>query len=327
MTGEARARAMADAALHYWGRAEGTPRLVKWRENIVFEAHLRSGAHVALRLHRPGYQSRRAIEAELDWTGRLHAAGLAVPAPVPALNGRPTVRVGDRVASVVAWIDGEPLGAAERPLAGDEAGQAAMMAGVGALVARLHEATDRLALPAGFPRPRWDGEGLLGDRPRWGRFWTNPALSPAEREDLLAARAAARAALDGMAREGADFGLIHADILRENILQTGAGLALIDFDDSGWGFRLYDLATAIVQSLEEPALPALAAAVVAGYRGVRPLPERDAARLSLFVALRAFASCGWIATRAPAEDPRQRFYADRAVRAAASVLSGRAIWD
>jgi len=324
--GEAKARAMAAAALHHWGPAAGPPRLVRRRENIVFEVRLRSGQHAALRLHRPGYQSRAGIEAELLWTERLAAAGLPVPPPVRALNGRLTVRVGDRLASLVGWIDGAPLGAAETPLAGSAAEQAATLAAVGALAARLHAATDALDLPPDFPRPRWDIAGLLGEAPRWGRFWDNPALTPEDRAAVLAAREAARAELEAMRGRGADFGLIHADVLRENVLRTPAGLALIDFDDSGWGFRLYDLGTAIVQSLEEPALPELAEAVIAGYRSIRPLSAGDAARLSLFVGLRAFASCGWIATRAPAGDPRQRFYAGRAVRAASAILAGRAIW-
>ena len=49
-----------------------------------------------------------------------------------------------------------------------------------------------------------------------------------------------------------DRGLIHADLLGENILDDGAGLRLIDFDDCGWGFRFYDLGTAMLQSLGRP---------------------------------------------------------------------------
>ena len=50
-------------------------------------------------------------------------------------------------------------------------------------------------------------------------------------------------------------------------------------------------------------------------RATRPL-----AQISLFVALRAVASCGWIVTRAAPDDPRQRFYASRAVRAAQRLM-------
>jgi hypothetical protein len=41
--------------------------------------------------------------------------------------------------------------------------------------------------------------------------------------------------------------------------------------------------------------------------------------------LRTFASAGWIATRAAANDPRQRFYAARALRMARLVLDGETL--
>jgi hypothetical protein len=57
-----------------------------------------------------------------------------------------------------------------------------------------------------------------------------------------------------------------------------------------------------------------------GYRAARRSDAPPLGDVTLFVALRAFASCGWIVTRAAPDDPRQRFYADRAVRAAGRLL-------
>lgn len=79
MTGQAQAEAMARAALAYWGGEVSAPKLINIRENIVFQVWLRDGMVAALRLHRPGYQSRAAIEAELIWTERLAEAGMRVP--------------------------------------------------------------------------------------------------------------------------------------------------------------------------------------------------------------------------------------------------------
>lgn len=126
--------------------------------------------------------------------------------------------------------------------------------------------------------------------------------------------------------EGADVGPIHADVLRENVLKDGDDLLLIDFDDSGFGFRMYDLATAVVQSLEEPNLPLLAAGLLEGYRGHRDLDQNAGRRLALFIGLRTFASAGWIITRASPDDSRQQFYAARAIRMAHHILDGTAPW-
>ncbi|WP_343080531.1 phosphotransferase enzyme family protein [Ostreiculturibacter nitratireducens] len=321
------ALALAREALEHWGGARDEPCFVKLRENLVFDVTLTDGTRAALRLHRPGYQSRAAIGAELDWTGRLAVAGLRVPRPVPTRSGSFTAEAGGRVASAVSWLEGTALGAAGEPLGGTASDQARTMRALGALLARLHSATDRLELPDGFPRPAWDEEGLLGEAPLWGRFWENPALSMTERGILAEARDKARNELEAFRIEGADFGLIHADVLRENVLSGPSGLSLIDFDDSGHGFRMYDLGTALVQNLEETALPQLAAALIAGYRAERPLPEHAARRLPLFTALRAFASAGWIVTRMPPGDPRQRFYAERALRMARIVLERGPDWD
>ncbi|MFM2357172.1 MAG: hypothetical protein RLZZ528_2908 [Pseudomonadota bacterium] len=317
---------MAETALAYWGGTDLPPVLIKARENVVFRATLRSGAEVALRLHRPGYQSRQAIEAELGWADRLAGQGLPVPRAVRTASGALTARAGDRVASAVGWLAGTPVGAAERRLDGTPEDQRRMMVQVGALLARLHDATDGLNLPPDWDRPRWDTEGFLGKHPLWGRFWENPALSPGERDVILDAAAVARGMLADCHAGGTDFGLIHGDVMRENLLARDAGLALIDFDDSGWGWRLYDLATAVFQSLEEPALPAIVAGLVEGYRSGRALSASDAARLPLFVMLRTFASTGWVTTRLAPDNPWQAHYAGRAVRLARHVLDGTSPW-
>ena len=124
------------------------------------------------------------------------------------------------------------------------------------------------------------------------------------------------------ADHGGDYGLIHADVLRENLLDDAGRLWLIDFDDCGFGFRLYDLATALSQSLDEPQLPGLAAALLDGYGESRRLPPQPGQWLTLFVLLRCLASCGWPITRSTADDPRMRPYATRALRLARLYLDG-----
>jgi Ser/Thr protein kinase RdoA (MazF antagonist) len=317
---------MANAALRAWGGWQVPPLLIKDRENIVYDVRLSDGARAALRLHRPGYQSGAAIEAELTWMQRLAQAGLPVPLPLRTVSGALTAQAGGRLASMVSWMTGAPLGAAETPLDGTSGDQAALMHRLGRLIARLHNLTDSMDLPRDLDRPRWDADGFLGPTPLWGPFWANPAFTPDELDDVQRARGLARQRLATLASGGTDFGLIHADCLRENVLAEGGVLKLIDFDDAGWGFRAYDLATAVVQSLEEPHLAALVEGLIAGYRTERSLSPPAQGDLVLFVMLRTFASAGWIVTRAAADDPRQRFYAARAARLARHVLGGTAPW-
>ncbi len=314
---------LAARAIREWGGARHPLRLASARENAVFEAVLNDGRHVALRLHREGYQGMASIRSELTLLQLLDAQGLRCPAPVPTLSGALVATVGGRVATAVRWLYGQQIGTAGRPLEGTPEQQEGLFRGLGRTLARFHAATDTLSLPQDFVRPFWDEDGLLGDSPLWGRFWENPALGADERGLLLDARQSALDVLAGMRRDGADFGLIHADALRENVLLDGAGLTLIDYDDCGFGFRAHDLGVALSQNDVEPHADRLEAALLQGYREERELPEHAARLVPMFTMLRALASCGWIVGRADARDERLRHYAGRAVAWARAWL-GRA---
>ena len=88
--------------------------------------------------------------------------------------------------------------------------------------------------------------------------------------------------------------MIHADLVRENVLLDGTTLHIIDFDDGGFGFRLFDVATSLPKNRRDPTYPDLRAGLVNGYQNVRPL---DMVPLELFMALRAVTYVGWIAPR------------------------------
>lgn len=316
------ALALAREAQIAWG-AQGEPRPITLRENAVFEIGLPEVGRAALRLHRRGYQTEDAIRSELWWMAAVADGGVEVPRPLYTNDGALLHHLGDgRIASALAWVEGEPVGAALLPLAGTAAEQMRLHASIGRAVAELHVATDRLRLPAWFQRPHWDVDGLLGQSPFWGRFWEHPAAGHRERALLAVARDEAERRLLDFAAGGADRGLIHADVLRENVLVQPHRVALIDFDDSGFGFRLYDLGTALSQNLAEPHLPQIATGLIEGYSTLRPLSDADRDILPWFCALRCFTSVGWTMPRLAEDDTRHRIYLDRAVRAAGILLDG-----
>lgn len=301
----------ANRLVQSWGMVATPLRLISNRENAVFEARLTNGRHGALRLHRPGYQTDESIAAELTWTNALAANGFPCPRPIADEVGQFLQSDGPMRASFVEWIDAPAIGGFGDPLTGSAQDHAQTYARLGALIGQLHHTTDDCALPA-MKRPSWEAEALLGNAPFWGRFWENPALSDAERGFLLDVRQTAMGILRNMNQP--DIGLIHADILQENVLATGDAMWIIDFDDCGYGYRLYDLGTALVQHALDPIYDDLRAALIDGYA------MSDHATLEqlvpLFVMLRGLASCGWVMPRVPKNDPRQRLYADRAVRIA-----------
>ena len=294
-----------EAAAHWDGRIL---RLLRDRENHVFEMETPQG-RAALRLHRAGYQSAAAIRSELWWCAELAKAGLPVPAALPARDGALLVPLSDgRHASVIAWMEGEALGEAARPFTRPLPEVLDLYQSLGGLLARVHKVTDGLTLPPDFTRPRWDLEGLVGDQPLWGRFWEHPAASPDQRAMLIRARDALRERLAG------EFGLIHADLLRENILVNGRSVSLIDFDDSGFGFRLHDLGTALLQTVEHPEHPQLRDALMAGYG------TTDTDMVEAFTLARTLASVGWVMPRLEPGDPINQSHLHRAIFCAKRVL-------
>jgi Ser/Thr protein kinase RdoA (MazF antagonist) len=217
--------------------------------------------------------------------------GIDVPAPVASTSGQ-FLHVVDGVhVDVLNWLPGAPLGSTFEALkAADRTG---LFRRIGCQMARLHRISDAWVRPEGFNRCVWDRGGLLGEAPLWGRFWENPTLGVEDRALFTRVRETANYALAG--RETAlDYGLIHADLVRENIIIDGDRLQFIDFDDGGFGFRLFDLATALIKNLGERDYPALRDALISGYREVRAI---DIEALELFVLLRSATYVGWIIER------------------------------
>lgn len=302
--------ARARAALRRWNVPDQAPQLIKYRENAVFRVALADGGAAALRLHRPGYHGPAALASELLWMADLRRRGISVPEPIATPEGELLVPLGTgggetQHADLIGWVDGAPLGESGVPLARPRAELAALFGAIGRELARLHDAAGRFDRPDGFSRPSWDAAGLLGDRPFWGRFWDCPGLDPADRmflEELRARLAEQLAAIEG----DLDRGLIHADLVRENVLVDGMRVTFIDFDDCGFGFRLFDLATALLRNRSEPDYPLIRQSLLDGYASIRPAMEREFAHLPLFLLLRSLTYIGWAGARPDLPDSAAR---------------------
>lgn len=290
---------LAQTAATLWGLGHARLQFVAGRENQVYRVTDDTGDH-ALRLKRPGYRTRIELESELMWMAALDRAGILVPRPVPSLGGRLLEQVDGHLVDLLTWLPGQTLGTAlhESPPTAAEA----LFHDLGRQMALFHIASDAWVKPAGFSRVRWDGEGLLGESPVWGRFWEHPLLSAADKTLFEDFRAAALRDLLRL-QDQLDFGLIHADLVRENVLLLGDRIGMLDFDDGGWGFRAFDLATTLLKFMDSPNHPVLREALLQGYLGVRAM---DVGALDLFLALRAVTYVGWVVPRLGEEGARER---------------------
>lgn len=279
-----------EQALALWGMAGAGHRLFAARENVVHQVQ-HAGQTYALRLHRAGYRTDAELVSELEMMEAARQGGLHVPAPVASSSGDFLHVVDGLQIDLLSWLEGTTVGKSGTPLAAGDS--VALFKGIGREMARFHQAMDDWTPTATFTRCSWDHAGLLGDAPVWGRFWDNPTLADDDR--ALFDRLRDEAGRDLAARApGLDYGLIHADLVRENVMVDGNKLQLIDFDDAGFGFRLFDVATTLLKNMAEPNYPDLKTALIEGYRSVRPL---DTGALDLFLVLRSATYVGWIADR------------------------------
>lgn len=199
-------------------------------------------------------------------------------------------------AGMTRWIEGSPL-SDYLEKGSDLEERQHLFAEIGAIAAAIHNHSETWSEPPGFTRRRLDLEGLLGSAPLWGRFWEHADLSKAEKQLLVQARDRARDTLKIYGENTDNFGLVHADLHPDNIVYGGNNLALIDFDDSGYGWHMYDLATALVECHFAPGFDAISAALLDGYRKHRQLTDEDVEILPTFVLMRGMAIIGWFHER------------------------------
>lgn len=266
-------------------------------ENATFKAvDPDTGKPIILRVHRPGYHGRDEIESELQWIHDLRGEGIvATPKPLPRQDGSyigSMFAAGD-VRHVVAF---EFMSGAE-PAQGDD-GIVAGFRELGAISARLHRHARAWQRPTAFHRKTWNFETMLGSAPLWGDWRDALGL---DAPGLAVLERASRALQEFLADfgEGPDrFGLIHADLRLANLLVDGDRLGVIDFDDCGFSWFVYDFASAVSFFEHEPIVAELQDAWVEGYRSIAPLAAEDIAAIPTFVMLRRFLLTAWVASHA-----------------------------
>jgi Ser/Thr protein kinase RdoA (MazF antagonist) len=275
---------------------EAEVSLLNVSENATFLVTDPAEGRSVLRVHRLGYHGEAAIESELAWMDALRAeAGIRTPRVLPAADGRRVVSAGGRHCVRFEFLPGgEPAGADGGPQA------LAHFAELGAITARMHAHARNWPRPDWFTRFRWDDDDAFGAAPerrtgRWGRWQDGVSVGPAEEEILgkLERRLRERLARYG---SGPDkFGLIHADTRLANLLVHEGTTAVIDFDDAGFGWYLYDLGTTVSFFEDDIAVPELVAAWLAGYRGASGmLASEDIAETWTFILFRRLLLTAWI---------------------------------
>jgi len=155
-------------------------------------------------------------------------------------------------------------------------------------MARLHHHAAHWRPPTGFTRRHWSWEGLFGDRAGFyldsHDVWA--LLPPAYAEPSERVANQVRQVMHEPGQGPAVYGLIHADLHMGNVLFANDEARPIDFDDCGFGYRIYHCAAALCDWQDAGEWPRLRDALLEGYAQIRPLPQAQLAYLDLFMAAR-----------------------------------------
>jgi Ser/Thr protein kinase RdoA (MazF antagonist) len=255
-----------------------TATLLRRGFNDTFRIDASDGARYAFRVY---FNGKYYIGGPDDFRFELELLDFVAERGVPVARPRPRrddglldilpMESGDRCAALFTWADGAP--AKERTPE-----QARVM---GEALARFHVAADAFA--TSLPRYRLDLTYLL-DQPLAGmRTYLQTFGREAEIDAFVPFAEALRARVVALPTTRAGvFGILHGDPHGGNVHFNDAGeVTLFDFDHGGYGWRIWDVATAL-GNLSGPTR----AALLAGYDAVRPLADAERGTLRVFRALR-----------------------------------------
>jgi len=182
-------------------------------------------------------------------------------------------------------------------LPGSEPAEDDLIAGFGRLgeiSARMNQHAMNWPRPSEFTRHSWTAKTILDDQLNWGPWQNGVGIESGTLALLSRLDGVVRDRLSALPMNLECYGLIHADLRLANLLVDGDSTAIIDFDDCGDGWYLFDLATALSFLEERPDVPDLIASWLDGYRRVGQISADMEAEIPTLIMLRRLQLIGWV---------------------------------
>ncbi len=248
--------------LKNYGINDAEVECINFEFNATFSVSTESGQKYALRLNINSSRNYSNILAEVLWVRDLvRTPSINVPVPIATLDDQFVVSAlhddsGQMIyGAMYSWLEGEEIG--DEPTL-------EQLRTVGQTMALLHENSSSFLLTDGATLPTfndffWGTEDYL--------FSTKSTLIPKDRQLIEQARDLIMQFTDEL-YASSPVHIIHADFHGWNLMWNEQQLYIFDFDDCGFGVEAQDIAVALYY-LDSPEQDA---ALIDGYKSIRPLP-------------------------------------------------------
>jgi Ser/Thr protein kinase RdoA (MazF antagonist) len=291
-----RLRKQAQAALDAYGLSGAKMKYLGYTGNAHYQIDTRGVAppepdegtywenHYILRLHQPKYQTLEAIRSELIWLEAIiRDTDLVVPEPIrnsaddwvtlTEIPGLPQ----PQYATLLRWVKGR-----KTPEQVEEHHYRVL----GRVAAHLHNHAASWQPPPEFTRIHYDWNGLFSD----GSLFEVPAaliwaaIPDRFREPFETVTNRLEEVMKEWGKGSDVYGLIHADLcLDTNMLWYRGDVRPIDFDDSAYGYWIYDLAISVAELPYDETGQRYRNALFEGYSEIRSMPQSQWILLNLFI--------------------------------------------
>ncbi len=229
------------------------------------------------------------MKAEALWMEQLkRSATLNLPKVIAGLDGEPVQQLilPDNSETYNCVMYSYLLGNAGKKLQGNDLLK--KMIALGRITAALHNYV--VIHNIHTDRPEWNFDTLLGKNSRKGNWRDFPGLDSENKTVVQSACDRIQKRVTAYGRGFDRFGLIHADLQFSNLIIRGNSLQVVDFDDCGYGWFLYDLGSSLCafDTLHNE----LTQAWLTGYRDIRNISQEDIAEIPTFILMRRIVAMG-----------------------------------
>lgn len=302
VTSDASSAAIAKVLLEY-NLANAKTELINESENTTFRiTPAGKQPPLILRIYRPNHRTLAEIASELDWMEAVwREAQIRTPNVIRTTTGSRVTSISPSEGRSIPCVVFEHLPGREP----DESDLATWFRRLGALSARMHAHGRTWPRPNGFTRPTVNWESVAGATPLWGPWERASGLDASAIELLQQTARQIRNELAVYGESAERFGLIHGDLRLANLLVDADRIQVIDFDDCGQSWFLYDLATALSLLEHLPSAHQLVEAWLQGYGSVTALTSADFHSAAPLIMLRRIQVLSWFGSHPHADLTRE----------------------